>query len=51
LKEQHRLRVLENEMLRKVFEFKCDHVTGEWMECYSERLHGVYSVFNIVFFE
>jgi hypothetical protein len=33
LKEEHRLRVFENRVLRRVFGANGDVVTGEWSEC------------------
>jgi hypothetical protein len=30
LREEHRLRVFENRVLRRIFESKGDGVTGEW---------------------
>jgi hypothetical protein len=30
LREEHRLRVFENRVLRRIFGFKGDVVTGEW---------------------
>jgi hypothetical protein len=30
LREEHRLRVFENRVLRKIFGLKRDEVTGEW---------------------
>ncbi|KAJ4425937.1 hypothetical protein ANN_27563 [Periplaneta americana] len=33
LREEHRLSLFENKMLRKIFGTKRDEVTGEWMHC------------------
>jgi hypothetical protein len=33
LREEHRLRVFENRVLRKIFGPKRDEVTGEWSNC------------------
>jgi hypothetical protein len=30
LREEHKLRVFENEVVRKIFETKAYEVTGEW---------------------
>jgi hypothetical protein len=38
LREEHRLRVLENRALRRIFGPKRDVVTGGW-----RKLHGLYS--------
>jgi hypothetical protein len=39
LREEHRLRVLENRVLRKIFGPKRDEVTGEWRRFHNEKLH------------
>jgi hypothetical protein len=39
LKEEHRLSVLENRVLRKIFGPKRDEVTGEWRKLHNEELH------------
>jgi hypothetical protein len=33
LREEHRLRVFENRVLRRIFGPKGDEVTGEWRNC------------------
>jgi hypothetical protein len=38
-REEHRLRVFENRVLRKIFGPKRDEVTGEWRKLHSEELH------------
>jgi hypothetical protein len=43
LREEHRLRVSENRVLRKIFEPKMDEVTGEWRKLHNEELHILYS--------
>jgi hypothetical protein len=47
LREEHRLRVFENRVLR-IFGPKRDEVTGEWRELHNEELHNVYSSPNII---
>jgi hypothetical protein len=42
LREEHRLRVWENRILRKIFWTKKDEVTGEWRRQRDEELHGLY---------
>jgi hypothetical protein len=42
LREEHRLRVFENRVLR-IFGLKRDEVTGEWRKLYDEELHNLYS--------
>jgi hypothetical protein len=46
--EEHRLRVFENRMLRRIFGRKRDDVTGGWKKLHNEELHGLYSSPNIV---
>ena len=47
LREERRLRVFENMVLRRVFGPKRDKVTGEWRKLH-EELNGLYSLPNIV---
>jgi hypothetical protein len=48
LREEHRLRVFENRVLRRIFGPKKDEVTGEWRELHNEELHNLYSSLNII---
>ena len=48
LREEHRLRVFENRVLRSVFGPKRDEVTGEWRKLHNEELNDLYSLPNIV---
>jgi hypothetical protein len=48
LREEHRLRVFENRMLRRIFRPKRDKVTGGWRKLHNEELHGLYSSPSIV---
>jgi hypothetical protein len=48
LREEHRLSVLENRVLRRIFGPKRDEVTGEWRKLHSEELHKLYSSPNSV---
>jgi hypothetical protein len=41
-KEENRLRVFENRILRRIFGPKRDEVTGDWREFHSEELHNLY---------
>jgi hypothetical protein len=43
LREEHRLRVFENRMLRRIFKPKRDEVTGGWRKLRNEELHNLYS--------
>jgi hypothetical protein len=42
LREDHRLRVFENRVLRRIFGAKRDEVTGEWRKLHNEELHISY---------
>jgi len=39
---------IENRVLRRVFGFKRDEVTGEWRKLHNEELSDLYSLPNIV---
>jgi hypothetical protein len=47
LREEHRLRVFENRVLRKIFGPKMGEVTGGWRKLHNEELHGLYSSLSI----
>jgi hypothetical protein len=48
LREEHRLRVFENRVLRGNFGANRDDVTGEWRKLHNEELHILYSSPNII---
>jgi hypothetical protein len=48
LREEHRLRVFENRVLRTILESKRDKVTGGWRKLHNEEFHILYSSRNIV---
>ncbi|KAJ4427249.1 hypothetical protein ANN_24867 [Periplaneta americana] len=48
LREEHRLRVFENKVLRKIFGAKRDEVTGEWRKLHNTELHALYSSPDII---
>jgi hypothetical protein len=41
-KEEHRLRVFENRVLRRIFGPKRDEVTRGWRKLLNEDLHNLY---------
>jgi len=48
LREERRLRVFDNRVLRRIFWPKRDEVTGEWRKLHSEELNVLCSPPNIV---
>jgi hypothetical protein len=48
LREEHRLRVFEKRVLRRIFGPKRDEVTGGWRKLHNEELRGLYSSPGIV---
>ena len=42
LREERRLRVFQNRVLRRVFGPKRDQVTGEWIKLHNEELSDLY---------
>jgi transcription termination factor 2 len=48
LREERRLTVFENRVLRRIFGPKRDEVTGEWSKLHNEELNDLYSSPNIV---
>src|SRR5215813_4255879 len=48
LREERRLRVFENRVLRRVFGPKRDEETGEWRKLHNKNLSDLYSLHNII---
>jgi hypothetical protein len=48
LREEHRLRVLENRVLRRIFGPKRDKMTGEWRKLHNKELRDLYSSPSII---
>ena len=48
LREERRLRVLENRVLRRIFGPRRDEVTGEWRKLHNEERNDLYCSPNIV---
>jgi hypothetical protein len=47
-REEHKLRVFDNKVLRIIFGPKRDGVTGGWRKLYNEELHNLYSSQSII---
>jgi hypothetical protein len=50
-REEHRLRVFENRVLRRIFGPKRDEVMGGWRKMHNEALHNLYSSPSIIRFD
>jgi hypothetical protein len=48
LREECRLRVFENKVLRRILGPKRDEVTGEWRRLHNKELYALYSSRNII---
>ena len=42
MREEHRLRVFKNRVLRRIFEPKRDEETGEWWKLHNEEINDLY---------
>jgi hypothetical protein len=48
LREEHKLRVFQNRVLKKIFGPKRNEVTGGWRKLHNEELHYLYSSPSII---
>jgi hypothetical protein len=48
VREEHKLRVFENRVSRRIFEPKRDRVTGRWRKLHNKELHNLYSSPSII---
>jgi hypothetical protein len=48
LREEHRVRVFETRVLRRIFGPKRDEVAEEWRKLHNEELHGLYSSPSVI---
>jgi hypothetical protein len=48
LREEHRLRVFENKVLRRIFGPKTHELTEQWRRLHNEELYDLYSSQNII---
>jgi hypothetical protein len=48
LKEEHRLRVFDNRVQRRIFGLKRDEVMGEWRKPHNKELRDLYSLPSII---
>jgi hypothetical protein len=48
LREEHKLRVFEKRVLRRIFGTKKDEVIGGWRKLHNEVLHNLYSSPSII---
>ena len=48
LREEHRIRVFENKVLRKIFGVMRDEITGDWRKLHNAELRSLYSSPDII---
>jgi hypothetical protein len=47
-KDENRLRVFDNRVIRRIFGPKKAEVTGKWRKFHNEELYNLYSSLNII---
>jgi hypothetical protein len=48
IKEEHKMRVFENSVMRRILGPKRNEVTGGWRKLHNEELHDLYSSPSII---
>jgi hypothetical protein len=48
LREEHRLRLFQNRVLRRIFGPKTDDITGDWRRQHKEEVYDLYSSPNTI---
>jgi hypothetical protein len=48
LREEHRLRLFENRVLRRIFGYKREEVAGDWRRLHNEELHNFYASLYVI---
>jgi hypothetical protein len=48
MREEHKLRVVENRVLRRIFGPEEEEVAGDWRRLHNEELHKLYTSQNII---
>jgi hypothetical protein len=48
VREEHRLRIFENRMLKRIFGPKRNEIIGGWRKLLSEEHHELYSLPNVI---
>jgi hypothetical protein len=48
LREEHRMRVYQNRVLKEISRLKKDEIMGGWRELHNEELHNLYFSPNII---
>jgi hypothetical protein len=48
LREECRLKVFDNRVLKRIFGLKMDEVIGGWRKLHNEELHNLYSMQNVI---